>query len=203
MRLEAPTREHRLRDRIVHRLVRLRLESVPDLILVCQHRPDFFGRPFLAWVDTSLRGASEWTQGERELMAALVSERNQCPFCVGTHGAPAAALMGEEVVRTVLSADLSGAEGAATDGTELAPALRAVLVFIQKLTLEPAEVDASDVERVVAAGVSPQALRDAVEVCAAFNVINRVAEGLAFEPLNEKARKFSVGFVTRRGYRVS
>jgi uncharacterized peroxidase-related enzyme len=202
VRLDAPSREHRLRDRIIQRLIRLRLGTVPDLVPACQHRRDFFGKPFLAWFVASLRGSSQWTQGDRELMAALVSDRNRCTFCVDVHSATATSLVGDETVSTVLRADLRGAEDAETDGAGISAELRATLAFVEKLSLSPAEVDASDVEPAVAAGATPQALRDAVEVCAAFNVINRVADALAFELQDEKGLKFSTKLLTKRGYRV-
>ncbi len=44
------------------------------------YRPDFFGKPFADWLHPLMRGESEWTIGERELMAALVSKLNQCPW---------------------------------------------------------------------------------------------------------------------------
>ena len=201
MRLQAPSHEHRLRERMIQRFMRLRLDAVPDVILTCQHRPEFFGKPFLAWVEASLRGSSQWTQGERELMAALVSDRNRCAFCIGSHSATAASLVGDETVRAVLRSDL-GAEGVEADGAGISTELRATLTFVEKLTLSPAEVDASDVDRAVASGLDPQALRDAVEVCAAFNVINRIADALAFEPQDDKSLAVSSKVLTTRGYRA-
>ncbi len=52
----------------------------PDVIKTLHYRPEFFGRPFSAWVQRALRGPSAWSVGERELMAAFVSRQNQCPF---------------------------------------------------------------------------------------------------------------------------
>jgi uncharacterized peroxidase-related enzyme len=202
VRLEAPSGEHRLRARIIQRFIRLRLGAVPDVVLACQHRQEFFGEPFLAWVEASLRGSSQWTQGDRELMAALVSDRNRCAFCIGSHSATAASLVGDEAVRAVLRADLGRAEEAEAEGAGLSAELRAALAFIEKLTLSPAQVDASDVERAVAAGVTHQALRDAIEVCAAFNVMNRVADALAFEPQARRSLALGAKRVTTRGYRV-
>lgn len=200
MKLEAPSREHRLRERVIQRLIRLRLDAVPDVILACQHRPEFFGKPFLAWIDAAIRGRSPWSQGERELMAALVSDRNRCTFCVGQHSATAAALVGDETVQSVLRADLDGATDG--DGAGISTELRATLAFLEKLTLTPEEVDAADVERAVAAGASAQALRDAVEVCAAFNVMNRVADALEFEPQDKRSLAVTSKLLAKRGYRT-
>jgi uncharacterized peroxidase-related enzyme len=201
MRLAAPSREHRLRERMIQRFIRLRLDAVPDVILACQHRPEFFGKPFLAWIDAAIRGRSPWSQGERELMAALVSDRNRCTFCVGTHSATAEALVGADTVRTVLRADLDAADHPEAGGGVSAP-LRATLAFLEKLTLAPTEVGAADVERAVAAGATPRALRDAVEVCAAFNTMNRVADALDFEPQDQQQLKVSARLLTTAGYRT-
>jgi hypothetical protein len=49
------------------------------------------------------------------------------------------------------------------------------------LTLRPDELTAADVEAAYAAGVSPQALRDAATVCALFNMITRLADSLGWD----------------------
>jgi len=78
--------------------------------------------------------------------------------------------------------------------------LRATLGFLEKLTLDPASVSTGDVDRVVATGVSPQALRDAVEVCAGFNVIDRIADSLDFAPQTPEGLAASAHHLTSRGY---
>jgi len=44
------------------------------------YRPEMFGRPFSDAVDRALRGPSEWSAGERELVAGFTSLLNQCSF---------------------------------------------------------------------------------------------------------------------------
>ena len=61
------------------------------------------------------------------------------------------------------------------------PELQATLVFLEKLTLRPDELTRADAEAVYAAGVSPQALRDAATVCALFNMIVRLADSLGWD----------------------
>ena len=51
---------------------------VPGSRATILYRPDFFGKPFADWLHPLMRGESEWTIGERELMAAFVSKLNQC-----------------------------------------------------------------------------------------------------------------------------
>ncbi|WUN59967.1 carboxymuconolactone decarboxylase family protein (plasmid) [Rhodococcus sp. NBC_00294] len=49
-----------------------------------------------------MRGPSEWSVAERELMAAMVAQWNSCPFCVGAHSAVAVHGLAVEVVRATL-----------------------------------------------------------------------------------------------------
>jgi alkylhydroperoxidase family enzyme len=63
----------------------------------------------------------------------------------------------------------------------LAPGLRATLDLLQKVTLAPGEVTSRDVDAVRAAGVSDEAVEDALTVCACFNLIDRVADSLGFD----------------------
>jgi hypothetical protein len=74
--------------------------------------------------------------------------------------------------------------------------LRATLGFLQKLTLDPAGVEAVDVEEVRAAGVSDDALDDAIHVCVLFNIIDRIADALGFEvPDLEYSERVAPGFL--------
>ncbi len=59
--------------------------------------------------------------------------------------------------------------------------LRAMLGFVEKLTLRPAEVEPGDGVALRAAGLSDEEIESAVHVCALFNIINRVADSLGFE----------------------
>ena len=44
------------------------------------YRKEFFGQPWGALTQQVMRGPSEWTVGERETFAAVVSRFNQCVF---------------------------------------------------------------------------------------------------------------------------
>ena len=59
--------------------------------------------------------------------------------------------------------------------------LRATLGFLEKLTLHPAEVTREDANAVRAAGVSDEALVDAIHVCALFSMIVRLADSLGWD----------------------
>jgi alkylhydroperoxidase family enzyme len=59
--------------------------------------------------------------------------------------------------------------------------LRATLLFLERLTLAPAELTHADAEAVYAAGVSRDALVDAIHVAALFNMIVRLADSLGWD----------------------
>ena len=54
--------------------------SVPDVSRVLVYRPEMFGTSFSMCLEDVMRGPSDWSVGERELFAAFVSRKNQCPF---------------------------------------------------------------------------------------------------------------------------
>jgi uncharacterized peroxidase-related enzyme len=58
--------------------------------------------------------------------------------------------------------------------------LRAMLAFLEKLTLRPGEVGPEDMPPLRAAGLTAEEIEGAVHVCAHFNMINRVADSLGF-----------------------
>jgi hypothetical protein len=53
---------------------------VSDIGQALQYRPELFGLPFSELLQGLTRSESEWSVGERELFAAFVSSRHQCPF---------------------------------------------------------------------------------------------------------------------------
>jgi alkylhydroperoxidase family enzyme len=62
----------------------------------------------------------------------------------------------------------------------IAEPLRATLRFLGKLTLHPTKITVQDALSATAAGVSADALREALYVCALFNTIDRIADALDF-----------------------
>jgi alkylhydroperoxidase family enzyme len=78
--------------------------------------------------------------------------------------------------------------------------LRATLGFLEKLTLVPAEVGGEDVAAVRAAGVSDEAIVHAIHVCALFDTINRIADGLGVEILAPETFRRGAALVLEVGY---
>jgi alkylhydroperoxidase family enzyme len=91
---------------------------------------------------------------------------------MGSHGAVASYALGEEVWQAVVD-DWRNAP--------LTPELAATLVFLEKQTLRPDELEPADADAVRAAGVSDRALRDAATVCGLFNMIVRLADSFGWD----------------------
>jgi len=64
------------------------------------------------------------------------------------------------------------------------PPLRAMLGYLEAVTLRPAEVKADDADAVRKAGVSDEAIEDAMLVCTYFNLIDRLADSFGFAPIS-------------------
>jgi len=78
--------------------------------------------------------------------------------------------------------------------------LRATLRMLGKLTREHT-VDADDMSTVLAAGVSPEQIKDALAVCFSFNTIDRLADTFEFFVPGPKFFEACAKYLLARGYR--
>jgi uncharacterized peroxidase-related enzyme len=148
------------------------LPSLPDDAVLMQVFRTFpeYSKPLLDYHELVMRGPSPFTDAERELIAAYVSGVNSCGYCHGVHTATAEAF---GVPAGVLEAAIGNLDTAPVDDK-----LKPVLHYVGKLTSTPSRVTQADVDEVFAAGWDELALYHAVLVCALFNFMNRVVDGL-------------------------
>ena len=59
---------------------------IPNVFLALAHRPDEF-RAFFAYHDALMDKESGLTKAEREMIVVATSARNECQYCVVSHGA--------------------------------------------------------------------------------------------------------------------
>lgn len=119
--------------------------------------------------DAILRGPSELTPAERELLATYVSGLNQCNFCYGAHRTFAEVHGIDPSMFEQLVAD----PAAAGVDAKLLP----IFAYAKKLTQAPSTVTAADAQAVYDAGWGEEALFTAISVTALFNLMNRLVEG--------------------------
>lgn len=193
MRLGEIERGDRLSSRLLFKLITLMSRTrFPDAARVAFYHRDFAGPVLNAWTQQVMRGPSEWSVGERELMAAMVARLNSCPFCVGAHGAVAAHGLGAVVVQAVLS-DYRSAP--------ISDVLRAALTFIEKMTVDPEGLGVDDARAATVAGVSRIQLLDAAAVATIFNIVTRYANTLDFQIPSPNDFAKSAKTLLKRGYK--
>ncbi|MGH7476587.1 MAG: hypothetical protein ACRELD_09885 [Longimicrobiales bacterium] len=78
--------------------------------------------------------------------------------------------------------------------------LRAMLGLLEKLTLEPTSVTASDMIPLRAVGLSDDAIEDAIHVAALFNIYDRIADTLDFDIPSREGFDQGARMLLRRGY---
>jgi uncharacterized peroxidase-related enzyme len=80
------------------------------------------------------------------------------------------------------------------------PRLRAMLGFLEKLTLTPSALTVADVDQLRAAGLSDDAIEEAIHVCVLFNIYDRVADSLGFQIPDSVSFARSADVLLTRGY---
>ncbi|MFC9976794.1 peroxidase-related enzyme [Spirillospora sp. NPDC127200] len=145
-------------------------DHLPGLPSLLRFRPETAG-PLAALAEALLRGPSPLTGGERELIAAYVSELNDCRFCAASHGACAAAqLPGGATLVQQVHADPATAP--------IPDKLRALLALAAAVRRGGHEVDDAHIAAARAAGATDVEIHDTVLIAAAFCMYNRYVDGL-------------------------
>lgn len=145
-------------------------EELPGILGLLAFKPDT-AATVSAFTQQLLRGPSSLTPGEREIIAAAVSRRNDCRFCANSHTAAAVAVTGDrELVDAVLRDPASA---------PVSEKMRALLAVAAKVQGSGRDVADDDIAAARAAGASDEDLHDTVLVAAAFCMFNRYVDGLA------------------------
>lgn len=167
--------------------------DLPGIVGLFHYRPETAG-PLSTLTETLLRDPNTLSRGERELIAAYVSNLNQCKFCASSHAAFAAAQLpeGMEMVTSVCT-DLERAA--------VSPKMRALLQVAGKVQQSGTAVTAADVEAARDAGATDVEIHDTVLIAAVFCMFNRYVDGLdAPAPDDPAAYAMSAEVIVTHGY---
>lgn len=191
MRLAILDRGHGIRAKAMFAVIRVFSgRPVVDAVKLALYRPSFYRGGGLT--HEAMRGPSDWSVADRELMAAYVSKMNETEFCIAAHTATSALAYNDGAKVSATLADLETAP--------LGEPLRATLRMLGKLTLDN-KVNADDMRRVLATGVSEQQIKDALAVAFAFNVTDRLADVFDFAVDDLAAINAGAKYLLARGYR--
>jgi len=125
-------------------------------------------QPYLEFASQVMRGASELTEKDRELMVTYVAALNECDFCYGAHNATAEKFGADTGIVDALMAD---------DYDALDEKLRPVFALVRKLTKEPYKVVKADIDAITQAGWTEKTAQDVICVTAFMNCSNRIVSG--------------------------
>ncbi|HTQ27276.1 MAG TPA: peroxidase-related enzyme [Puia sp.] len=145
-------------------------EKLPGITGLLDYRKDT-ALPIRELTQILLRGESTLSEGERELMATIVSQGNECRFCAAAHTAAADVLLGDENIAAKVKTDI--------DSAPVSNKMKALLKIAKatgkngKLVTEQMVADAR------AAGATDLELHDTVLIAALFSLYNRYVDGLA------------------------
>lgn len=155
-------------------------EGVPGIRSLVMFRPET-GKYLYDLAEVLLRGESPLTSAERELIAAYVSKRNDCFFCMSSHAAAAKCLYGDN--DTTVDEVLKDMEQSAVSNK-----MKALLKIAGKVQISGKEVTTADIEAAKKEGATDKELHDTVLIAAAFCMFNRYVDGLAsFTPTDAGA----------------
>jgi len=146
-------------------------EGIPGISSGFAFRPET-ARPMRELAHVLLYEPSTLSPAERELIATYVSSQNDCFFCQTSHGAAAAAHLGEkagtveEVKHDFMRAGISDK-------------LKAFLVIAGQVQQGGKHVSSESVQKARELGATDLEIHDAVLIAAAFCMYNRYVDGLA------------------------
>lgn len=167
--------------------------SLPGITGLLENRPDT-AEPIRELTQILLRGENTLSELERELIATIVSYKNECRFCTNAHAATVKALGGDDALLQAVYHNL--------DNAPVSAKMKALLKIAGKVQKLGKEVKKEDVETAKATGASDQEIHDTVLIAALFCLYNRYVDGLGtycpddpvyFEKLAN--RLVSVGYV--------
>lgn len=149
----------------------IQLEShLPGITGLLEYRRDT-ARPIRTLTELLLRGPSTLSRAERELIATIVSNGNECRFCTAAHTAAADMLLGEQETARRMKQDL-----------ETAPVnekMKALLTIAKLIGKNGKLVTTEVIERAKNAGATDIEIHDTVLIAALFCLYNRYVDGMA------------------------
>jgi uncharacterized peroxidase-related enzyme len=145
-------------------------QHLPGITGLLEYRKDS-AAPIRELTQVLLRGDSTLTEGERELIATIVSSRNECRFCTAAHTAAANILLEEAVTSDAVKKDIETAPV-----TEKMKALLHIAALVQQ---SGKAVTAEAITAAKEAGATDLEIHDTVLIAALFCLYNRYVDGLA------------------------
>lgn len=167
-------------------------DHLPGITGLLEYRLDT-AQPIRELTQLLLRGESTLSEGERELIAALVSSRNCTNFCNAAHTKAADILLGNDQTARAVKND-----------PETAPVSEKMKALLQLAALTQQSgraVSPEAVQRARTAGATDREIHDTVLIAALFCLYNKYVDGMATVAPTDPAYYQMLGErITTRGY---
>jgi uncharacterized peroxidase-related enzyme len=145
-------------------------EHLPGITGLLEYRKDT-AQPIRELTQVLLRGPSSLTQGERELIATVVSSRNECQFCTAAHTAAANVLLGENNTSEKVKQDISTAP--------VSEKMKVLLTIAAQVQQSGKNVTDDSIKKAKDEGATDVEIHDTVLIAALFCMYNRYVDGLS------------------------
>lgn len=143
---------------------------LPGITGLLEYRKDS-AKPIRDLTQFLLRGPSTLTEAERELIATVVSNGNECQFCTTAHTAAADLLLGEKETSAKVKENIAEAP--------VSPKMKALLTIAVMVRESGKCVTPEAIEKARAEGATDIEIHDTVLIAALFCLYNRYVDGLA------------------------
>jgi uncharacterized peroxidase-related enzyme len=144
-------------------------DHLPGITGLLEYRKDT-AAPIRELTQFLLRGPNTLSEGERELIATVVSNGNQCTFCTTAHTAAADVLLGEKETTTQIKKDINSAA--------LSPKMKSLLTIASQVRESGKSVTPETIQRAKNEGATDIEIHDTVLIAGLFCLYNRYVDGL-------------------------
>lgn len=145
-------------------------EHLPGITGLLEYRLDT-AEPIRELTQVLLRRESTLTEGERELIATIVSSKNCTNFCNAAHTKAADLLLGDANVARLVKEDFETAP--------VSDKMKALLNIAVLTQQSGKNVTSAAIERAKNAGATDREIHDTVLIAALFCLYNKYVDGLA------------------------
>lgn len=145
-------------------------DHLPGITGLLEYRKDT-AAPIRALTQLLLRGPSTLTEGERELIATLVSHRNECVFCTAAHTAAANVFLGDDDTVACMKTDI--------DSAPVSDKMKALLHIAAQVQQGGKYVTPEAILAARENGATDMEIHDTVLISALFCLYNRYVDGLS------------------------
>jgi len=167
-------------------------EGLPGIIGLLEYRLDT-AQPIRELTQILLRGSSDLTQGERELIATVVSHGNGCQFCASAHTAAADLLLANNETAAAVKQDI--------DTAPVNDKMKALLKIADKVRENGRLVTEEHVAKAREHGATDMEIHDTILISALFCLYNRYVDGLSsWTPNDPGFYKTLADRIVNKGY---